>query len=225
MNTNRLDIYKDVHKGIRKALFDLATQAGCTEFDNADSLQHLKESFGRTYNLLETHAHSEDTYVEPLIQDCDIQTAMKLADTHKRLDSEISSLKQMVNTLTAGQTDAIAQGRSIYLGLTRFVGEYLQHIADEEEIISPLLWETFDDKQLMDISITIRANIPPPVMGNFLSVMIPAMNHRERVVMLSGMKQAAPAEVFEGVCKLGQSVLAGADWEKLDRSIRQPQAN
>ncbi|MDH5693557.1 MAG: hemerythrin domain-containing protein, partial [Gammaproteobacteria bacterium] len=189
------------------------------EFNNKDSLKRLVDTFGLTYNLLETHAHSEDSYVEPLVKECNADTAVKLADAHQRLEKDISTLLARVEGLDAQQEDATEQGRSLYLDLSRFVGEYLQHIADEEQIVSPLLWEHFDDQKLMEVSATIRANLPPPVMGNFLSLMIPAMNHNERVIMFSGMKQAAPPEVFDGVCKLGQNVLAAADWERLDNTI------
>ena len=221
MTSNRLDIYKDVHKGVRKALFDLAALAGSTEFHSAESLQKLKDEFSRTYNLLETHAHSEDTYVESMVQACDASTASELSTTHVRLEANIRSLQQMLANINPNQADAVSQGRELYLGLTRFIGEYLQHIADEEQRVMPLLWAKYDDQQLMDVSITIRANIPPPVMGNFLSCMIPAMNHGERVEMLSGMKQAAPAEVFMGVCKLSESVLSSGDWQKLNQSVNQ----
>lgn len=219
MNTNRLDIYKDVHKGVRKALFDLAQLAGSTEFNSTESLVKLKEHFARAYNLLETHAHSEDTYVEPMVQECDANIAAELSTTHNKLETIIRQLQIELNNLDADQDDVIFQGREFYLGLTKFVGEYLKHIADEEQIIMPLLWEKFDDQKLMEVSVTIRANIPPPVMMNFLSCMIPAMNHAERSIMLGGMKQAAPTEAFNAVCQLGQNVLPQNDWEKLQNEV------
>ena len=219
MNSNRFDIYKEVHKGVRKALFDLATLSGSTDFHNLESLQNLKAQFGRTYNLLETHAHSEDTYVEPLVQECEPETASALSKTHAALEVDISTLQKQLNGIDGSQDEAITQGRSFYLGLTRFIGAYLQHIADEEQIVQPLLWDKFSDSKLMETSIEIRANIPPPVMGNFLNCMIPAMNHGERVSMLSGMKQAAPPEVFSGVCKLAEGLLSKDDWASLEQSI------
>ncbi|MDH5547053.1 MAG: hemerythrin domain-containing protein [Gammaproteobacteria bacterium] len=221
MSASRLDIYKEVHKGVRKELFDLIVFAGSTEFDKLDSLKQLKDRFSRTYSLLETHAHSEDTYVEPMILNCDTVVAEKLSSMHKQLEHAFSQLQEMLVGIDADDDDAVWRGRMLYLELTRFVGEYLQHIADEEQLVMPLLWENFDDRALMDVSITIRANVPPPVMGDFLSCMIPAMNHSERVLMLSGMKQAAPAEVFNGVCKLSQTVLADEDWARLNSIVNE----
>lgn len=215
----RLDLYKEVHKGVRKALFDLAALAGSTEFNNAESLQRLKDQFNLTYNLLETHAHSEDTYVEPLLRQCDALVAEEISETHDRLEADVSGLLSLLNDFEYDQSDVIEQGRLLYLKFTRFIGAYLQHIADEEQKFMPLLWEQFDDPELMQVSITIRANIPPPVMKNFLSFMIPAMNHDERATMLTGMKHAAPPEVFNGVCQLSQSLLPETDWMRLDQVV------
>jgi hypothetical protein len=215
----RLDIYKEVHKGLRKALFDLAFQAGSTDFTSADSLQRLKEQFDLTYNLLEVHAHSEDTFVEPLLKQCNVRMAEMLTAAHKELDATVSRLKQSLNDLNAGQADISDQGRSLYLGLTRFISEYLKHIADEEQELMPLLWENFDDEKLMEVTGTIRANVPPAVMANFLSLMIPAMNHGERAELLIGMRQATPSHVFDGVCQLSQRVLSEQDWMRLDETV------
>ena len=216
---SRLDLYKEVHKGVRKALFDLAMLAGSTEFNHPESLQRLKDQVNLTYNLLETHAHSEDTYVEPLLRQCDSEVADKLTTTHSKLENDISQLKRQLDDFASGQADITSQGQLFYLALTRFIGEYLQHIADEEQILMPLLWKKFDDPTLMEVTTTIRANIPPPVMKNFLSFMIPAMNHQERTLMLTGIKRAAPPEVFDGVCQLSQSVLTVSDWSRLDATV------
>lgn len=216
----RLDIYKEVHKGIRKALFDLAVQAGSTDFADASSFRRLKEEFSMTCNLLEVHAHSEDRYVEPLLRQCDARRAEELVATHKALDATVSRLQRSLNDLEAGQASIADEGRSLYLGLTRFIGEYLKHIADEEQELMPLLWDNFNDEKLMDVTETIRANVPPPVMTNFLSLMIPAMNHGERAGLLIGMKKTASRDVFNGVCQLSKAVLSEQDWSRLEETVR-----
>lgn len=215
----RLDIYKEVHKGIRKALFDLAVRAGSTDFTSADSFQGLREQFALTSNLLEVHAHSEDKYVEPLLRQCDARRADALTATHKELDATVSRLQRSLNDLDPAQIYIADQGRSLYLGLTRFISEYLAHIADEEQELMPLLWENFDDEKLMNVTETIRANLPPPVMANFLSLMIPAMNHGERAELLLGMRKAAPRDVFNGVCQLSKAVLSEQEWARLDEIV------
>lgn len=218
--STRFDIYREVHKGVRKALFDLALQAGSTDFSRTEALQRLREQFSLTHNLLEVHAHCEDTYVEPLLQQCDARVAGEISAAHENLDATVSRLQQRLDALAVDQADIADQGRSLYLDLTRFIGAYLQHIADEEQQFMPLLWERFDDPQLMQLETTIRGSIPPAVLANFLSFMIPAMNHDERAGLLTGLKQAAPSEVYTGICQLSQNVLSERDWARLDATVR-----
>jgi len=221
MSVARLDLYRDVHKGIRKELFDLTMLAGSTEFQNPESLQQLKDRFSRTYNMLETHSDSEDAYIEPLLKENNSDIAAKLSAAHQELEREFNRLQKLLNSMNSNQENVAVQGQHFYLQLTIFISEYLQHIADEEQIAMPLMWEHLDDTELMRVSVTIRANIPPPAMKHFLACMIPTMNHPERVAMLSGMQKAAPTEVFTGVCQLAQSVLSNSDWQNLEKSIKQ----
>jgi hypothetical protein len=215
----RFDIYREVHKGVRKALFDLAIQSGNTDFSSAEPLKRLREQFTLTKNLLEVHAHCEDTYVEPLLRQCDAPVAARFAAAHTALETTVSHLQGLLDTFDINRTDVAEHSQRFYLELTRFIGEYLQHIADEEQQLMPLLWERFDDAALLEVETTVRASLPPPVMANFLSVMIPAMNHHERTGLLTGMKQMAPPEVFDGVCQLSQNVLSEHDWARLDATV------
>jgi len=219
MSENRYDLYKEVHKGIRKELFDLAMLVGSMDFQNPISLETLKETFNRTYNLLETHAHSEDTYVEPLINKVNVDIAKKTSSKHKNLEDDINELRQKLSGMDAHKKDSVVQGHAFYLQLTIFIAEYIKHIADEEKIIMPILWNNYNDEELINTSSKIRMGIPEPIMKNFMTCMIPAMNHSERVAMFTGMKMSAPEEVYYGMCMLVQSFLSSSEWRKLENAV------
>jgi len=51
--------------------------------------------------------------------------------------------------------------------------------------------------------------------------MLPHMNPTGRAGLLRGMRQAAPAEVFEGVLGLIRALLDGRDWRKLAVALLQ----
>ena len=218
--TAQYQIYKDVHKGIRKELFDLALLAGSTDFSNTGELEALQQQFNRSFVLLEAHAHSEDRYVEPMLNKIKHGISKKLAEAHVKLEGDFSKLKKQLEDISANKTDSALQGHQFYINLTIFISEYLKHIADEEQIASPALCENFSDDELIGASIEIRANIPPPIMQNFLACMIPGMNHPERMMLMTGIKQAAPAEVFTGTCSLAQRVLTSMDWQRLESTLR-----
>ena len=63
----------------------------------------------------------------------------------------------------------------------------------------------------LDIHTAIVSSIPPEQMATSLAVMLPAMNVDDRAELLGGMREGAPAEVFDGVWSLTTSVLEPAD--------------
>jgi hypothetical protein len=52
---NRPDIYSKVHKGLRKALFDLSYTTGNTDFTNDESLVALAKLYHDVVKFLDEH--------------------------------------------------------------------------------------------------------------------------------------------------------------------------
>ena len=57
------------------------------------------------------------------------------------------------------------------------------------------------------------------MMGQSLSIMIPAMNIEDRTELFSGMRAGAPPEVFAGALGLAQSVLEPVRYDALARRL------
>ncbi len=79
----------------------------------------------------------------------------------------------------------------------------------------PALAEAVGLEALLAINGAIVGSIPPEEMATSLGLMLPAMNVDDRTELLGGMRAGAPAEVFEGVWALADSVLAPADHRAL----------
>jgi hypothetical protein len=61
----------------------------------------------------------------------------------------------------------------------------------------------------------LQASIPPPRFGEWMEIMLPAMNIDERTGMLAGMKANAPPPVFDAVSAVAARVLGTAAWDAL----------
>jgi hypothetical protein len=59
------------------------------------------------------------------------------------------------------------------------------------------------------------ASIPPERLATGLGIMLPAMNADDRVELLGGAQQGAPAAVFAGMLALARGALTPADDEQL----------
>ena len=109
--------------------------------------------------------------------------------------------------LKAVSASADAEPRTFYRTLARFISIYLAHMAVEEGAVSDALFAAYTDRDLMAIEGELVASIPPPKMGEFMILMLPAMNLDERCELLAGMRAGAPAEVYAGMYQLASNVL------------------
>lgn len=217
--TQRYNVYQEVHKGLRRDLFELTLMAGATDFTDGEKVEALRKEMHKVDDLLELHALHEDRHVEPIIRALDPELADSLHSRHQELEAAFKAVIAAAMAINPADADAADGGQDLYLRLSRFVADYLSHIADEEQTAHPLLIAHHDDAFLIDLSVKIRAEVPPPAMALFLKSMIPSMNHGERVKMFTGMKAAAPAEAYEATCGLAESVLAAEDWSRLNSQV------
>lgn len=209
--TERHSLYREIHKGLRALLADLVERAGTTDFRDAASLATLKEAVHDGFQLLESHAHHEDTFIGPELERRLPELARRIGQAHASHEPEIESLVALMDAIEPSRPDAPARGHLFVVALSKFAAELNLHMAEEEEIVMPALWSVATDEELQEIEHRLIASIPPDKMTRYLRWMIPAMNTPERVGMLGSMKSGAPAEVFAGVRELARSVLSPAD--------------
>jgi hypothetical protein len=207
-----VDLYRDIHKGIRTELFAVTELAGRTDGADPADRAALAEHVRTVHDVLETHAEKEDTHLGPVLREHLPELAERIEAVHHDLEARFET--------TAGLAQALldptaASKRSevhhLYLELSAFSGTYLLHQDEEERVVMPAVAATLGPEAVLALHQSIVGSIPPDEMARSLAMMLPAMNIDDRTEMLGGMRQGAPAEVFEGVWSLAGSVLAPAD--------------
>lgn len=177
---SRIDIYRNVHKGIRVMLFDLVQKSGRTDFTDAAAVSALRTDVAGIFELLESHAHNEDRFFMPLIEKASPTLAREFQEDHDSQEARLPGLLAALETLDPNGADAEAKGHAVVLQLSRIAGELLAHMADEELELNPALWSTFSDEEIGEAERQLVMSIPPEKMTRFLRWMIPAMNRQER---------------------------------------------
>lgn len=215
----RHSLYRQVHKGIRRMMFDLLSRAGRTEFRSTDAISLLRSETKSCFELLTFHAHHENEFTGPLVRKHAPRLSPLVAPAHDEQEKQIEILSEMVDAIDPAHPRASIDGEAFTVRLSSFFGELLVHMADEEERIMPALWHAMTDEELIEVEQRLVASIPPEKLARFLSWMIPAMNHPERVEMLTGMRDRGPAEVFIFVRDLSRSVLSEADYAALENAL------
>jgi hypothetical protein len=215
-----VDLYGEVHKGLRRELFGLTAALGSATADNAAEVARLRATFDGLSVMLEAHAGHEERWVHPLIAECAPAILADLEHEHAAHEHRLAGVAAAFDRLQAandGQSWPAAQ--ELYRRFSEFVGHYLVHMTREEDEAMAALHEHYSDQELMEVHARLRAYIPPEDMMRFLGIMLPAMNRDERSKMLGAMRAEAPAEAFAGVCALASDVLGSDDWSALSTEV------
>jgi hypothetical protein len=215
-----LDLYKDIHKGIRAELFAITAEAGSLDPSVGIGRAALATHVRDVVELLTGHAHHEDGAIQPVLESRLPDLAERIEVDHLTLEAHMDDLVAMADeAASSSATDPGTQVHRLYLALASFTSDYLRHQDVEERVVMPALEAAVGLEEVVTIHQAILADIPPEEMAKGLAVMIPAMNIDDRTGLLGGMRAGAPAEVFAGVWSLVGSVLDVAERQALARRL------
>lgn len=215
----RLDLYRNIHKGIRMMLFDIVGKLGRVDFDDAAALDALRKEVRDIFELLESHAHTEDTFIMPLVQRVAAPLASTFAAAHEDQESQLPALLAELEAIDAADPAAPAKGHLVSVKISRIAGELMTHMADEELEINPAIWKATSDSEVHEVEQRLVASIPPEKMARYLRWMLPAMNGAERIVFLSNVRAGAPEPVFGFIRGLAAQVLTPAEDAALEEGL------
>jgi hemerythrin-like domain-containing protein len=201
-----VDLYRDIHKGIRQELFGLVEAAGSADVNRPDERIELRGHIAAVAAMLASHAHHEDDAILPTLERELPDLAERIERDHADLDHRFGLIDEQSEAFVSSTADRLA-GQRLYLDIARFVSDYLIHIDVEERDLMPRLEDAVGVDAVIDMHARIVAAIPPDEMIRTMSFMLPAMNLDDRADMLGAMREEAPAEAFAGVVDLARSVL------------------
>lgn len=221
----RYDMYAGIHKALRALMTETLVQLGrCDWSDDDDAAQALAQ-LRDLLTICEVHVHDENTFVHPAIEARSPGVSERIAGEHEHHLDEIRALGRAADELAAARHASRAQaGHALYLALALFVAANFEHMHHEETVHNAALWATYTDEELAAIEAALVAEIPPEAMALIAPWMLRNLGHPERVALLAGMREGAPAEAFEGMLGLAASQLSARDWGKLARALAIPLA-
>lgn len=208
-----LDLYRDIHKAIRAELFAVVTEAASLDPSHGVARAALAAHVREIVGLLDDHAEHEDATIQPVLERELPDLAAKIAVDHEAFEARTEALVAMTEEAAVlDAPDAAHRVHRVHLAVASFTGAYLEHQDVEERVVMPALEEAVGVEAVVGIHQAILASIPPEEMAKSLALMLPAMNVDGRAELLGGMREGAPAEVFEGVWSLAGSVLDPSDF-------------
>ena len=163
-----IDLYREVHKGLRYALGDLVRLAGAVDPDDAASLGYFTARFEEADQMLQIHhGHEEGEQLVGVIKThVDDSVVQAIETQHEESERALSALRASVADLAAG-----AGADQVYDDLVAFVAAYFAHLEIEEQQVMPALQEHVSADDLMSITMAIRDVGPAPA-----DVRVPALH-------------------------------------------------
>lgn len=221
--SSRENLYAGIHKALRAFMADTLIAVG--RADPSDP-QDVADASGRVTALMalcEAHVQHENSFVHPAIEARTPGVCGEVAQDHvehlhhiQRLRAAAQPLPGLDATLQAGAL------HELYLELSLFVADNLQHMHVEETRHNAAIWSAYTDAELRGIHDALVATIEPAEMMQVMRWMLPQMHAQERLQVLGGMRQGAPAPVFQAVLDVVQPHLSLRDWAKLTQGLGLP---
>jgi len=208
-----VDLYRDIHKGIRAELFAVTSSAGSIDPGVRNDRAAVAGHVHSLAAVLESHAHHEDAVIEPALEQHLPDLAAQISDDHERIEASFARIVDLADSVVdAPDREQRRLTQLLHLDLARFTGTYLAHQDLEEREVMGRLQGAVGEDEVLRMHTAIVGSIPPDEMARSLAFMLPAMNADDRADLLGGMRMGAPEEAFEAVVGLARSVLLPADF-------------
>jgi len=220
LETVTFDIYRNIHKGIRHGLFSVTLAAGEVDPHDQPGVQAVAQRWSDLVAVLVAHAEHEDDFVQPEIARFAPAYADEIAEAHPRLEAQMAELEILADRAAESCPEqARILTHRLYLGLASFTAEYLQHQEFEEFEVMVMLSQHLTFDELLTIDNAIVASIEPDMMAASAALMLPAMNIEDQTELYEGARMGVPAEVFDGMLMLAQSVLEPVRYQALTQRL------
>jgi hypothetical protein len=219
MQTMRVDMYGSVHKALRARLFDLGVELDRCDFGTPLDVAVALGVYRRTMGFIREHHGHEDRFIEPALTKCDEAIRDAVGRAHALSDVALDELDAVAAAIESDIENRPTKWRQLCSRYRAFLIEYLAHMEHEETTVHAALWAQYSDAELMELRGRLQGSIPPARFGEWLEIMLPALNLDERTAMLRGIKQAAPAPAFAAATAIASRVLGTSGWNAVREQI------
>ena len=217
----RVNIFNQIHKGLRTALYDTAIFLQRTDFTNEREIEEAIERTREVLMLFDEHARKEDKYIFPAIQNFEPSLINSFEQDHEKNISLSASLEHALDAFhyLSNNQEKLEAGRKINSEFVAFMGFNLDHMAREEAMINQILWRFFDDAYILDIQKTIVRNTEPWHNDFFSKWMLRGNNDKDIQGWLKSVQETAPPIVFNNLFQKAEQELPKPRFQKLMTSL------
>jgi hypothetical protein len=174
------DIFINVHKGIRSALFKACTALGRAG-DDADRGTAARILLRDALHFAAHHGENEDLLLLPLLEQRAPAIFARMQDAHDRVNGTLNALTRDIET---------APTHELYDRTCVFIALYLDHMREEEQALDPLIRAVLSVEELAGIARQSVERTAPADQRMMLGWMLPAMTRTDADAYLAKLPGA-----------------------------------
>lgn len=221
--TPRYMPYRFIHKGLRALMFSTLRSAGALDAAHAPERAQLVDEVERLLATCADHLAHENGFFHEALRQRAPRAVLPFHEDHLGHLEAITALRLLLQRLRdADGTQAPALAYALYLRLSVFVGESLEHMAEEESVLTQALWAHFSDTEIVALEAALQASLAPHEMAFYLHWMAQGLNTTEAAQLLAGARPHVPAAVFAQLADTVQAQLPPARWARVAAALGLP---
>ena len=207
----RYNSFNLIHKGLRASLYQTALQLQQTDFTNGEATDEAINKVREIVMLFEGHAHKEDCYILPAIEEFEPSVVASFEAEHVEDERLGNQLQACVNKLSSATEflEKIIAGRELNEAFVSFTVFNLQHMAREEDILNKILWRYYSDDEIMAIGRKIAASVEPWIQDFYATWMLRGVNDIEATEWIKTIERGMPEIVFQTLLQKAEK-----EWSK-----------
>jgi hypothetical protein len=186
-----LNIFAGIHKAIRRGLADVLHRLGSADFEDAADVARVGDSLESLLAFCESHVEHEEKVARPACGDKLTPEAFDRGHPqHLRFMAELRALFAAVKASSPKHRPTIAH--ALYLHFSVFMADCLEHMAEEERVLLPLMVKSLGDRAVLAIRERILASLGPAEMAESVRRMLASGNPSEQHALVLGILAKAP---------------------------------
>ena len=198
-----------IHKALRAMLYDASLSIQQTWFANIEEAETPLEKIESVLYTFEQHAHHEDHFILPAIEQFEPELVHSFEEEHVTdvlLGNRLKNLLNIYRHMNFTE-ERLEVGSAITKAFVEFMVFNLEHMAKEELLLNPALWEHYTDEQLVALNQKLVASIPKEEVAATARWMMRGINNIDAINWLKAVKKNAPSFVLQSLLQLAEDEL------------------
>jgi hypothetical protein len=189
---SRYNIYKFIHKGLRRALFKQLMELGQLDETNQVAVSECLNSVQKLLQTFNQHHQREDSFIQPLLPlfSITVQDHLYCEQTLRELDHQIEQINSIPAVINAPAL------HELYLQLSLFCAAQLRHMHEEETQMMEHLWQHHSDEELHSVYDQLINSLSNAEQLQSMRLVLPALTETERLSLLLRLQKQMPESAF-----------------------------